>query len=84
MPINSNKSINGIEKIEKKYCGVFDLVLIFGCSGCGKISGFSSWFEFMFKNSGNINTILCNINNTSQIKVPTISRSKDGRFLDKN
>ena len=27
-----------------------------------------SWFEFMSKNSRNINTILCNSNNTAQIK----------------
>ena len=39
---------------------VFDLVLIFGCSGCGfmfKINGFNFWFMFkiygfMLKNSG--------------------------------
>ena len=64
--INPNKTIKGIEKIEKEICGVFDLVLIFGCSDCGfifkiygfnfwfmyKIYGFSFWFGFMFKNYG--------------------------------
>ena len=45
--INPNKTIKGIEKIEKKICGVFDLVLIFGCNGCGfmfKIYEFNFWF----------------------------------------
>ena len=58
--INPNKTLKGIEKIEKEICGVFDLVLIFGCSGCGfmfQINGFNFWFifniyGFMFKNSG--------------------------------
>ena len=36
-PINLNKTVKGIEKIEKEICGVFDLVLIFGCSDCGFI-----------------------------------------------
>ena len=36
-PINLNKTVKGIENIEKEICGVFDLVLIFGCSGCGFI-----------------------------------------------
>ena len=63
--MNPNKTVKRIEKIEKEICGVFDLVLIFGCSGCEfifkiygfnfwlifKISGFSFWFGFMFKNS---------------------------------
>ena len=53
--INSNKIVKGIEKIEKEICGVFDLVLIFGCSDCGfifKIYGLNFWFGFMFKNYG--------------------------------
>ena len=39
-PMNPNKTIKRIEKIEKEICGVFDLVLIFGCSGCGLCSKF--------------------------------------------
>ena len=35
-----SKTIKRIEKIEKEICGVFDLVLIFGCSGCGLYSKF--------------------------------------------
>ena len=38
-----------MEKIEKTNCGVFDLVLIFGCNGCGfmfKIYEFNFWFMF--------------------------------------
>ena len=64
--INPNKTVKGIEKIEKEICGVFDLVLIFYCTDCGfifktyefnfwfmfKIYGFSFWLRFMFKNSG--------------------------------
>ena len=38
--MNSNKTVKRIEKIEKEMCGVFDLVLIFGCSGCGLFSKF--------------------------------------------
>ena len=59
-PINPNKTLKGIEKIEKKICSVFNLVLIFGCNSCEfifkiygfnflflfKISGFSFWFGF--------------------------------------
>ena len=37
-PMNPNKTVKRIEKIEKEICGVFDLVLIFGCSGCGLCS----------------------------------------------
>ena len=64
--MNPNKTVKRIEKIEKEICDAFDMVLIFGYSGCGfmfkiygfnfwlifKISGFSFWFGFMFKNSG--------------------------------
>ena len=39
-PMNPNKTVKRIEKIEKEICGVFDLVLIFVCSGCGLCSKF--------------------------------------------
>ena len=51
--INSNITVKGIEKIEKEIWGVFDLILIFICSGSGfmfKINEFNFWF--MFKISG--------------------------------
>ena len=38
--MNPNKTVKRIEKIEKEICGVFDLVLIFGCSACGLCSKF--------------------------------------------
>ena len=38
--MNPNKTVKRIEKIEKEICGVFDLVLIFGYSGCGLCSKF--------------------------------------------
>ena len=39
-PMNPNKTIKRIKKIEKEICGVYDFVLIFYCSGYGLCSKF--------------------------------------------
>ena len=39
-------SVKRIENIEKEICGVFDLVLIFGCRGCGLCSKFMGFIFY--------------------------------------